>query len=163
MGGAFIYRVSCFKLLGVHISDDLTWAAHCDAIINKANGRLYALRALKKCGQSMQDLTAVYCSLIRSVLEYDCVVFANLPQYLSNALESIQKHALGMIPPSASYDQALSILGLTSLRDRRDAACKRFVSKIAPPNPPFPLISSRVGMRHIVSEGIISEGIPPEY
>ena len=30
VGGAFIERVSCFKLLGVHISDDLTWAAHCD-------------------------------------------------------------------------------------------------------------------------------------
>ena len=43
VGGAFIERVSCFNLLGVHISDDPTWAAHCDAIIKKANRRLYAL------------------------------------------------------------------------------------------------------------------------
>ena len=28
VGGAFIARVSCFNLLGVHISDDPTWAAH---------------------------------------------------------------------------------------------------------------------------------------
>ena len=104
VGGASIKRVSCFKLLGVHLSDDLIGAAHCDAIINKANGRLYALRVLKKCGLSMQDLTAVYCSLIRSVLEYACVVFTNLPQYISHAPESIQKRALGIIAPSASYD-----------------------------------------------------------
>ena len=128
-GGAFIECVSCFKLCRVHISDDLTWAANCDAKSKKANRRLYALRVLKKCGLSMQNLTAVYCSLIRSVLEYTCVVFANLPQYLSNALESIQKRALGIIGPNACYEQALSISGLTSLRDRIDPTCKRFVSK----------------------------------
>ena len=75
------------------------------------------------------------------------MVFANLLQYLSNALESIQELALGIIAPSASCEQALSISGLTSLRDRRDEACKRFVSKIAPPNPLFPLLSSGVEIR----------------
>ena len=95
----------------------------------------------------MQDVTAVYCSLIRSVLEYACGLFANLLQCLSNALESIQKWVVGIIAPSASYEQALSILGLTSLRNRRDATCKRFVSKIGPPNLPFPMLSSRVEIR----------------
>ena len=42
-GGAFIERVPCFKLLGVHVSDDLTWAAHRDATIKKVNRRLYGL------------------------------------------------------------------------------------------------------------------------
>ena len=44
----------------------------------------------------MQDLLAVYRSLIRSILEYASIVFANLPQYLSNALENIQKSTLGL-------------------------------------------------------------------
>ena len=85
VGGAIIERVSCFKLLGVYNSEDLSWASDCDSIIKRANRRLYALRVLKNCGLPMQDLLAVYCSLIRSILEYASIVFANLPQYLSNA------------------------------------------------------------------------------
>ena len=67
---------SCFKLLGVYFSEDLSWASHCDPIIKRANRRLYALRVLKNCGLPMQDLLAVYCSLIRSILEYASIVFA---------------------------------------------------------------------------------------
>ena len=45
-GGVVIERVKSFKLLGVYISEDLTWGVHCDYIIKKANRRLYALRTL---------------------------------------------------------------------------------------------------------------------
>ena len=143
VGGAFIERVSCFKLLGVYISEDLSWACHCDSIIKRANRRLYALRVLKNCGLPMQDLLAVYCSLIRSILEYASIVFANLPQYLSNALENIQKSALGIIVPSMPYSQALHLTGLPSLQERRESACIRFISKISPGNPLYALILSR--------------------
>ena len=61
------------------------------------------------------------CSLIRSILEYASIVFANLPQYLSNALENIQKSALGIIVPSMPYSQALYLTGLPSLQERRDS------------------------------------------
>ena len=93
-GGVVIERVKSFKLLGVYISEDLTWGVHCDYIIKKANRRLYALRTLKKCSVPTSDLITVYCSLIRSVIEYASAVFANLPKYLSDALEGIQKRAL---------------------------------------------------------------------
>ena len=65
----------------------------------------------------MQDLLAVYCSLIRSILDYVSIVFANLPQYLSNALANIQKSALGIIVPSMPYSQALHLTGLPSLQE----------------------------------------------
>ena len=91
----------------------------------------------------MQDLLAVYCSLIRSILEYASIVFANLPQYLSNALENIQKSALGIIVPSMPYSQALHLTGLPSLQERRESACIRFISKISPGNPLYALILSR--------------------
>ena len=35
--------VTVFKLLGVYLSSDLTWTAHSENIIKKANRRLYAL------------------------------------------------------------------------------------------------------------------------
>ena len=40
--------VSSFKLLGVWISNDLSWNTHVDMVLKKANSRLYALRLLKK-------------------------------------------------------------------------------------------------------------------
>ena len=36
---------------------------------------------------SAHDSVMVYYSLVRSVLEYACVMFAALPQYLSDSLE----------------------------------------------------------------------------
>ena len=141
VGCAFIERVSCFKLLEVYISEDLSWASHCDSIIKRANRRLYALRVLKNCGLPMQDFLAVYCSLIRPILEYASIVFADLPQYLSNALENIQKTALGITVPSMPYSQALHLTGLPSLQERRESACisryKVYLKNFSSPSNPL--------------------------
>ena len=50
ISGTSVERVCCYKLLGVIISQDLTWNRHVDYILKKANSRLYALRQLKKAG-----------------------------------------------------------------------------------------------------------------
>ena len=85
------------------------------------------------------DLITVYCSLIRSVIEYASAVFANLPKYLSDALEGIQKRALRIILPNLHYDEALILSGLPSLEDRRAAACESFMRNLKPSNPVFGL------------------------
>ena len=114
-------------------------------IIGKSNCRLYALRKLKVCGVQDGDLVAVYCSLLRSVLEYASVVFANLPQYLCMAVERVQKRALRIIfGPNLSYEDVLARAGLLSLEARRHLACKKFVTEIMHASPLYPLISSRV-------------------
>ena len=123
-GGVVIEHVKSFKLLRVYISEDLTWSVHCDYIIKKANHHLYALRTLKKCSVLTSDLIKVHCSLMRSVIEYASAVFTNLPKYLSDALEGIQKGALRIILPNLHYDEALILSGLLSLEDRRAAACE---------------------------------------
>ena len=83
VGGSDIEKVSTFKLLGVHLSEDFTWAVHCDYIVKKANRRLYRLRQLKKCKVPSADIVHIYCALIRSILEYASAVFADLPKYLA--------------------------------------------------------------------------------
>ena len=118
---------------------------HCDYIIKKSNRRLYALRKLKACGVQDGELVAVYCSLLRSVLEYASVVFANLPQYLCMALERVQKRALRIIfGPDLSYEDTLARAGLLSLEARRHLACKKFVTETMHASPLYRLISSRV-------------------
>ena len=128
---------------------DLSWSTHCNYIIGKSNRRLYALRTLKVCGIQDGVLVAVYCSLLRSVLEYASVVFAKLPQYLCMAVERVQKRALRIIfGPDLSYVDALARAGLLSLEARRHLACKKFVTEIMHASPLYHLIFS---------------GLTPEY
>ena len=49
VGSCLIKKVSCYKLLGVHLSDNLTWNEHVTHIVKKGSKRSYAIRALKKC------------------------------------------------------------------------------------------------------------------
>ena len=142
-GGVVIERVKSFKLLGVHISEDLTWGVHCDYAIKKANRRLYALRTLKKCGVPTSDLITEYCALMRSVIEYASAVFANLPKHMFDVLGGIQKRALRIILPNLYYDEALIISGLPSLEGRRAAACESFMRNLKPSNPVYGLATSR--------------------
>ena len=94
VGGSVIERVVTYKLLDVYISDDLSWNVHIEHIVKKAKKRLYALRALKKSGLTITQLVQVYCSIVRSVLEYAFPVWAALPKYLEDVIESVQKKGL---------------------------------------------------------------------
>ena len=97
-------RVNSAKVLGVTISDDFKSNDHIFNVTSKAAKRFYLLRQLKRVGICASDLVLFYCSTIRSVLEYTCQVFHfSLPSYLSEELESIQKRALRIIFPYASY------------------------------------------------------------
>ena len=63
IGDTIVEQVESYKLLGVHISADLSWNTHVDHIVKKANKRLYALRVLRKTGIHPTDLVCIYCSL----------------------------------------------------------------------------------------------------
>ena len=123
-----VERVHSFKILGVYLSDDLTWNTHVDHILKKANSRLFALRLLKKAGLGHTDLITIYCSVIRSVLEYASPVWAALPDYLSSHLESVQKRALKIIFPDIPYYEALQSSKIKTLECRRDELCRRFMN-----------------------------------
>ena len=95
-------------MLGVTIRDDFKWNDHISSVTSKAPKRLYLLSQLKRAGICASDLVLFYRSTIRSVLEYAWQVFhSSLPYYLSEELERIQKRALRIIFPYASYNSAL--------------------------------------------------------
>ena len=112
--------------MGVYISDDLSWNAHIEHIVKKTNKRLYVLRALKKSGLTITQLVQVYCSIVRSVLEHACPVWAALPKYLDDVIESVQKRALRIVWPNCHYGDALIQSGITALSQRREEACIKF-------------------------------------
>lgn len=65
VSSSLIEKASCYKLLGV-----FSWNEHVTHIVNivkKGSKRLYALRALTKCGLSDSQLILVFCSTISQV------------------------------------------------------------------------------------------------
>ena len=67
--------LATFKLLGVIISSDLSWDSHVTYILHKVAKRMHCINYLIRSGVPTCDILRVYCSLIRSVLEYACAVW----------------------------------------------------------------------------------------
>ena len=128
--GTRIEKVHSYKILRIILSHDLTWNAHVHYISKRTNKRLYAIHILKKACVPKGDIVKVYISLTRSILEYAVLAWANIPLYLEDAIESIQKRALAVIFPGLPYDEALRTAGGTTLTARRDHICKRFIRNI---------------------------------
>ena len=92
------------KLLGVTITNNLSWNLHINETVKKASKRLYFVRQLKRARvPTSADLVRFY-TCIRSVYDYAVPVFhSSLPSYLINDLEWIQKRALSIIFPHLCY------------------------------------------------------------
>ena len=58
------------------------------------------------------------------------VFFSNPPQFLSYALDKVQKRALAIIFPELDYEDALAQSGLCSLESCRVDTCVRFIHNI---------------------------------
>ena len=79
---------------------------------------------LKRARIQEKELCSFYIACIRSVVEYACEVYHfNLPQYLSDFLERIQKRALSIILPQTKYEEALALLEMETLKSRRSTKC----------------------------------------
>ena len=147
LNGIVIDRVSSYKLLGVIISNDLSWNEHCDSIHKKATKRLFVLRTLKRVGLGSNDLVLVYHNIVRSIVEYTSLVWAAIPLYLDELIESVQQKALKIIFGQVDYTEALVLASLKSFSDRRVGACKRFMatahqmSPLRTSSPFLPLLS----------------------
>ncbi len=68
INGALVERMESFKYLGVHITEDLTWALHTDSAVRKTRQRLFHLRRLRKFRISPQIVRNFYSCTIGSVL-----------------------------------------------------------------------------------------------
>ena len=129
--GNIVETVEYAKLLGVTLSNDLTWNRHVDCIVKKAAKRVYMLYQLKRAGISQLDLVTVYIRVVRPVLEYACPLWhTNLPKYLSDSIELIQNRALKSIFPGMSYNDILNDTGLRTLKERRNVLCMKYFAGI---------------------------------
>ena len=132
--GSNIERVNEFKLLGVIVRSDLNWTSHVKYMVSKASKRIFVICTLVRSGIPVADIIAVYCSLVRSVLEYASPVWhCGLTKLLTREIENVQKRCLKIIFPVLSYNDALKISGLERLSDRREKAAHELFKEIKKP------------------------------
>ena len=126
-----VERVDHAKLLGMWISNDLTWSKHVKTITKKASSRLYFLSQAKHAEMSTSDKIDLYKSLVRPIVEYACPVWhPGLPKYLEHSLEAIQRRALRSAFPEMAYKDALSVANLPTLVEHRDQLTLDFFSQM---------------------------------
>ena len=89
-----VERVSSFKFLGTHISEDLSWSTNTSSLVKKAHQRLYFLRTLKKNHLSTGILSNFYRCAIESILT-NCVTvwYGNCSVAGRKALQRVVKTA----------------------------------------------------------------------
>lgn len=110
-----IELVSQFKDLGVIFDSKLNFSPYTEMVKNKAMRNLGFIK--RTCGSFMDPipLKILYCSLVRSQLEYSPLIWINNTSKLISRLESIQNNCLCFIsfkfniyrPPCVSYVNVL--------------------------------------------------------
>ena len=126
-----VERVTTYKLLGIIISNDLKRNEHIHYLSKKASKRLYSLGILKKVVVDREGIVKVYLTTITPILEYGVQVWQDIPEFLSNKLESTQKRALHIIYPCHSYLNTLNTTNLSSLKERRTQLCCKYIQKMS--------------------------------
>ena len=150
-------RVKESKILGLYLTDDLSWTRNCKEICVKAYSRVQMLTKLKYVGVKTEDLLDIYILYIRSVTEYCSVAFhSSLTIEQSKKLERIKKTCLKIVLGDMylDYDSALEMCGLETLFDRRGKRCLDFALKCTkhPRNMRlFPLNENRNGDKYQVN------------
>ena len=131
LGDKVIDQVSSYKILGVHLQNDVKWDIHIDYIYKKACKRLYSLRILQRARVDQESILKVYLSTIRPVKEYAVPVWQLTPGTLADKLKTVQKGALRIIFPTIeSYNEALQRAQLDSLATRGHLVCLQHMDKI---------------------------------
>ena len=133
LSGMTVDRMDTFKLLGVHVSTDLKWTQHVNAISAKATSRIYFLKQLKRTGAQRSDLMHFCTAIVRPVLGYASPVWhLSLTIAQTEMLESLQKRAMRIIYDDGDYELLLILAQIESLETRRDHLTSRFFQEISP-------------------------------
>ena len=124
--------VESTSLLGIQIQSDLKWNLNTDNICTKAFSRIWMIRRLKAHGACTDDLVDVYTKQVRCVLELAVAAWSpGITSGQVTQIERVQKAAFAVIlgDDYIDYRNALAMLGLQTLCERRKALCLKFGKK----------------------------------
>ena len=131
--GSLLSVVKSVNLLGAKISDDLKWTLNTKNILTKCSAKLYMLSRLKAFKVARHDLVKIWTTFIRPITEYVAPLWhSSLTITEKEQIERLQKRALRIIMGAdyPGYDDALKLLNLPSLKNRREDLAMKFAKDI---------------------------------
>ena len=129
-GTESVQSAETLKLLGFAFSERPDVSTQIKNLITRATKRMFVLRYYSAFMPG-KDLKKLYCSLVRSVLEYSSVTYHSMQtKKQENDLEIVQKKCLRCIYGyKKSYSELLEESGLQPLKSRRQRAVLKFAQK----------------------------------
>ena len=110
-----IKRVPSLTVLGVRVSEQLSWGDHVSMICRKASQRLHILRKAKPY-VDQQELHNIYSAIVRSIFDYCCPAFIHLPKNLCEDIRRIERRAHKVIYGKDNFKCSCVIEGLIGRR-----------------------------------------------
>ena len=142
LNGNIIEPENKIKLLGVYLTSDLRWTENTSNICSKVNRKLYIINKLKHFGLEKEELITAWKSILRPITEYAVPLWhSGLSENDSDRIEMLQKRVLSVIlgldyinfkkyykvnDGLVSYEDALELIGLTTLKHRREVLTSKF-------------------------------------
>lgn len=132
-----IQRVDHVKDLGVVLDNQLTFKRHVSYVVEKASRTLGFIFRIAKDFTNVYCVKSLYCSLVRSNLEYCSVVWHPYYQNGIERIESVQRRfirfALRRLPwrdpfHLPSYESRCRLIHIDTLQVRRDVSRALFVA-----------------------------------
>ena len=150
LDGNNLDEVTETKLLGLTLRNDLKWHSNTEILVKNAYKRMIILHNLFKFDLPMNEIIEIYTLYIRSVVENCAVVWhSSLTIGEELEIERIQRCALRLILSDEyeTYESALEVANLETLKNRRNKLCMNFAKKCTKNgnnDDIFPLNSSEV-------------------
>ena len=135
MYGCPLERVKEFKYLGLWMDERLTWNHHIDKVLSKCEKVINILRSLagSDWGAERDTLLMIYQAMIRSNLDYGCVIFGAAAKTTLSKLDRAQAKALRLCCGAfrtTSIPALLVEMGEMPLSIRRDKLGLHYWAKL---------------------------------
>ena len=139
MASRDLKRTSTIKDLGVLIDSKLRFVEHIAAVTAKAHSMLGFLKRNCKSFDDVYSLKTLYCSFVRSVLEYAVQVWAPYHAVHISRIERVQKHFIAFALRALnwrdrtnlpSYENRCLLIDLPTLSNRRVLLQRLFIYDI---------------------------------
>lgn len=137
--GSPLKRESCIKDLGVILDSKMSFKNHVSYVVSKASSLLGFIFRFGKNFRDVYCLKSLYCSLVRSILEYCSIVWSPFYQNGIQRIEAVQRKflrfALRFLPWNdpvnlPSYESRCKLINLDSLQSRREVSKACFISDL---------------------------------
>lgn len=160
--GTSIERTNCIKDLGVQLDSELSFQQHISYAVGKVSRNLGFLFRVGKEFTDIYCLKQLYCSLVRSTLEYCSPVWN--PYYCNGVdrIEAVQRRfirfALRRLPwrdpfRLPSYESRCQLIHLDSLAIRRNVARALFISDVLTSRIDCPVLLTNIQL-HVQSRAL---------